>query len=141
MLSVTGKYSGHEKIEEILRRITHFSHQMGVMILLVAHPFKMKKDEKTGDYEIPDFYSVKGSSAFFEMSYHGFTVYRSGETVLVRILKVKQNNMGAAHSDVQFQYDRPSGRYIPIDEEGNVIPGGNSLSQDWLEKALELMKK
>lgn len=133
MLSVSGKVSGHEKAEEILRQLTHFSHQMGVMVILVAHPFKMKKDEKTGEYDIPDFYSVKGSSAFFEMSYHGITIYRINGMVLVRILKVKQNNLGDAGSDVWFMYDKPSGRYIPCDEEGMELDGDHR-EKDWLSK-------
>ena len=77
MLSIKSKSNGTEKIEQILRAITQFSHQMGILVILIAHPFKMRKDEKTGQYEIPDFYSVKGSSAFFEMSYHGLVVYRN----------------------------------------------------------------
>ena len=133
MLSVSGKVSGHEKAEEILRQLTHFSHQMGVMVILVAHPFKMKKDEKTGEYDIPDFYSVKGSSAFFEMSYHGITIYRINDMVLVRILKVKQNNLGDAGKDVWFMYDKPSGRYIPCDEEGIELDGDHR-EKDWLSK-------
>lgn len=134
MLSIKGKLNGHEKIEEILRRITMFSHQMGIMVILVAHPFKMKKDEKTGLYEIPDFYSVKGSSAFFEMSYHGICVYRrggiGGTEVLVRILKVKQNNLGTAGADVLFSYQRASGRYIPLNDEGSEM-AGDHYQKDW----------
>ena len=139
MLSIKGRLSGHEKIEEILRRITHFSHQMGVLVILVAHPFKMKVDEKTGAYAIPDFYSVKGSSAFFEMSYHGLVVYRTGyqasSVVLVRVLKMKQNNLGSTGEEVHFTYDKNSGRYIPIDEEG-AEEAGDHRKKDWLEKAL-----
>ena len=133
MLSTSGKVSGHEKAEEILRQLTHFSHQMGVLVILVAHPFKMKKDEKTGDYEIPDFYSVKGSSAFFEMSYHGLTIYRTNGMVLVRVLKVKQNNMGDAGEDVWFTYDKLSGRYIPCNDEG-VEMVGDHRDKNWLSK-------
>jgi hypothetical protein len=133
MLSTSGKVSGYEKAEEILRQLTHFSHQMGVLVILVAHPFKMKKDEKTGEYEIPDFYSVKGSSAFFEMSYHGLTIYRTNGMVLVRVLKVKQNNMGDAGSDVWFKYDKQSGRYTPCDEEGLEMIGDHR-DKNWLSK-------
>mgnify|MGYP003119455277 CR=1 FL=1 len=131
MLSIKGKFNGHEKIEEILRRLTSFSHQMNVMVILVAHPFKMRKDEKTGEYEVPDFYSVKGSSAFFEMSYHGLVVYRSPGQVMVRVLKVKQNNLGRAGGEVYFDYEKAPGRYIPKDEEGNEL-GGDHRSKDWL---------
>ena len=135
MLSIKGKFNGHEKIEEILRRITSFSHQMKVLCILVAHPFKMRKDEKTGLYEVPDFYSVKGSSAFFEMSYHGLVVYRSPGQVMVRILKVKQNNLGRAGAEAYFDYERGPGRYIPKDEEGNEL-GGDHRSKDWLDEAI-----
>ncbi len=136
MLSIKGKFSGHEKIEEILRRLTHFSHQMGVMVILVAHPFKMKKDEKTGQYEVPDFYSVKGSSAFFEMSYHGLTVYRNMDgTVLIKVLKVKQNNLGTTGSEILFLYEKAPGRYVPIDESGNE-QSGDHRSKEWLEQIL-----
>ena len=135
MLSIKGKFSGHEKIEEILRRLTTFSHQMKIMVILVAHPFKMRKDEKTGLYEVPDFYSVKGSSAFFEMSYHGLVVYRSPGQVMVRILKVKQNNLGRAGAEAYFDYERAPGRYIPIDEEGNEL-SGDHREKDWLDKAI-----
>lgn len=135
MLSIKGsRFSGHEKIEEILRRITHFSHQMGVMVILVAHPFKMKKDEKTGQYEVPDFYSVKGSSAFFEMSYHGLVVYRNPDnSVMIKVLKVKQNNLGERDGVAFFSYQRDSGRYIPIDEDGNELPGDHR-ERGWLKK-------
>lgn len=139
MLSLKSKASGHEKIEEILRRITQFSHQMKVLVILVAHPFKMKKDEKTGLYDVPDFYSVKGSSAFFEMSYHGLVVYRSPGQVLVRVLKVKQNNLGRAGAEVYFDYERTSGRYIPKDEEGNELPGDHR-QKDWLDQTLKQTK-
>ena len=137
MLSIKGKHSGHEKIEEILRRLTHFSHQMDVQVILVAHPFKMKVEEETGKYKMPDFYSVKGSSAFFEMSYHGLVVYRTGysamDTVIVKVLKVKQNNLGTAGEQAMFQYEKNSGRYIPIDSEGAEL-SGDHRKKDWMDK-------
>lgn len=137
MISLKGKFTGHEKIEEILRRITQFSHQMKVLVFLVAHPFKMRVDEKTGQYFVPDFYSVKGSSAFFEMSYHGFVVYRNPDgSVLVKILKVKQNNLGVTGAEVLFTYHKASGRYYPIDEEGNELSGDHT-SKEWLHQVVK----
>jgi len=137
MLSIKGGNSKLDKIEEILRRITMFSHQMKVMVILVAHPFKMKIDEKTNSYVVPDFYSVKGSSAFFEMSYHGLVVYRTGynatDPVFVKVLKVKQNNLGVAGEMAYFSYNKASGRYIPVDLEGNELKGDHN-DKDWLKK-------
>lgn len=141
MLSIKSNVLGHEKVELMLRQLTHFSHQMKVLVILVAHPFKMKKDEKTGQYDIPDFYSVKGSSAFYEMSYHGLVVYRIGfdenSQVLVRVLKVKQNSLGKTMGEARFLYQRDSGRYTPLDNEGNIMKGDH-FDKDWLQKALEL---
>ncbi len=138
MLSIKARVMGHEKAEEILRQITHFSHQMGVLVFLVAHPFKMKKNEKTGEYDVPDFYSVKGSSAFFEMSYHGLTIYRRPDgLVMVKVLKVKQNNLGNRESETFFTYRRDSGRYVPVDEQANE-QAGDHRDFDWLEKAIQV---
>lgn len=134
MLSIKGRVSGHEKIEEILRKITQFSHEMEVLVFLVAHPTKMKKDEQTGKFEVPDFYSVKGSSAFYEMSYHGLVIYRTGyeadDLVFVKVLKVKQSNLGITGESAFFRYHRESGRYIPTDEEGNELQGDH-YEKDW----------
>lgn len=136
MLSVKGsRLQGFEKVEDILRKITIFSHQMDVMVILVAHPVKIKKDEKTKMYEVPDFYSVKGSSAFFEMSYHGLVVHREGylssDRVLVRVLKVKQASLGKTMEEVYLGYEKQCGRYIPLDEDGNE-EGGDHRVKDWL---------
>lgn len=136
MLSVKGsRLQGFEKVEDILRKITIFSHQMDVLVFLVAHPVKIKRDEKTKMYEVPDFYSVKGSSAFFEMSYHGLVVYREGylssDKVLVRVLKVKQANLGKTMEEVHLGYEKQSGRYIPLDEDGNE-ESGDHRTKDWL---------
>lgn len=140
MLSIKSKASGHEKIEQILRTLTQFSHQMDILIILIAHPFKMKKDEKTKEYEVPDFYSVKGSSAFFEMSYHGLVVYRKSDgSVLVKVLKIKQNNLGTTGAEFFFDYHKASGRYIPIDEQGNEL-AGDHYNKDWIEKVNVVLK-
>ena len=83
---------------------------------------------------------MKGSSAFFEMSYHGAVVYRKNSTVMVKILKVKQNNLGTAGECCYFLYERGSGRYIPCDEDG-AEKEGTHRNTDWLEKALDINKK
>lgn len=47
--------------------------------------------------------------------------------------------MGEKDAEIYFEYHRPSGRYIPIDEEGNEIRGDHR-DDDWLEK-IEQVKK
>lgn len=125
MVSIKGNYGDTQKIEEILRRITQFSHEMNVLVHLVAHPTKMKKDEKTGKFEVPNFYNVKGSSAFFEMSYHGAVVYRDDFVTMVKVLKVKQNSLGEKDECAYFLYHKESGRHIPCTEDGDELKGSH----------------
>ena len=124
LLTIKSRGGELEKISEILRKITMFANTNKVYVFLIAHPRKMSKNDKTGKPDIPDFYSVKGSSAFFEMSYHGLVVHRDDESetpVLVRVLKVKQNNLGRRDANMFFKYSIGSGRYIPLTEDGDII--------------------
>jgi hypothetical protein len=68
------------------------------------------------------------------MSYHGWVVYRKSDgSVMVKILKVKQNNLGTTGAEAYFDYQRSSVRYIQIDEQGNEM-SGDHYDKDWLEK-------
>ena len=132
----TNKASGHEQAEEILKTLTEFSKKHNVYIILVAHPTKMKKGDD-GKYPIPDLYSVKGTSAFWDMSYHGHVVHRHGydanSLVEVKVLKVKQANLGIIGASAFYIYDRESTRYIPVDEKGNELEGDH-LDKNWINK-------
>ena len=134
LLSVKGKMSGHEKSEEIIRKMVLFCKRLNVGIMLIAHPTKMRKIDGTNDFEVPDLYSVKGTSAFYEMAYHGMVVYRNDEagdyTVMVRILKVKQNNLGVRGGEAYFTYMTGSGRYIPVDSDGIPYHGDHN-QKNW----------
>ena len=46
------------------------------MIILVAHPTKMQKNED-GTSAIPDLYSVSGSADFRNQTHNGFTIHRT----------------------------------------------------------------
>jgi len=132
LLNLKTRAVGHEKVNEILKLLVHFTKKHKVLMTLVVHPTKMDKDEKTGKYKMPTFYDAKGSSAFFEMCYHGLSLYRDDEDeftpVTVKVLKVKQNNLGTTGSECYFRYLKGSGRYVPVTKDGEDIPG------DWNKK-------
>lgn len=123
LINIKTKNGGHEKVNDILQQMVIFCKKYSVSMIVIAHPTKMKKNETTGKFEIPDFYSVKGSSAFYEMAYHGLVVYRDSDLdsltpVTVKVLKVKQNNLGERDASAYFRYLRGSGRYVPVDSDG-----------------------
>jgi twinkle protein len=81
-----------EYTNDYLTEIDIFAKKYDVLVILVAHPTKMEK-EATGKRAMPDFYSIKGGSEFYDMSPHGLCVHRDFDWnyVEVKVLKVKDS--------------------------------------------------
>lgn len=96
---------------DYLNAIDVFCKVYDVLVILVAHPKKMNK--QNGVTPEPDFYDVKGGGEFYDMSYHGLLVHRNYElkTVKVKVLKVKFSNLGENGAEQHFKWDYESGRY------------------------------
>jgi len=79
-----------------LNKFIAFLDKYKVHGFLVAHPTKLKKDVKTGKYEIPTLYSISGSAHFFNRTHNGLSVWRDFETnvVDVYVQKVKWSWLG-----------------------------------------------
>tara|TARA_R110002073_G_scaffold142403_1_gene294267 strand:+ start:4784 stop:6508 length:1725 start_codon:yes stop_codon:yes gene_type:complete len=107
---------------EYLSKIEIFAKKYDVLVIVVAHPTKMYKD-KDGKMEEPTMYSIKGGGEWYDASYHGLLVHRDyvNNTVKVKVLKVKFQNLGKNQAEAHFRWDSPSGCYIPenIVEEVN----------------------
>ena len=117
--------NGKNGIDEILTRITSFCIQYNVHIFLVAHPTKMKKDEKTKKYEIPDLYSVSGSSDFRNQTHNGLCVYRDfgdnnqdGYTMVIN-LKTKYDFQGEIGGQSIFKWNNLNRRFYCDGTESN----------------------
>jgi twinkle protein len=105
-------------ISEVLTRLTSFAQQNNVIIFLIAHPTKMKKNE-SGEYDIPNLYDVAGSADFRNQTHDGFCIHRyfpdenqDGFTKFVN-LKTKFSFQGEIGASRNFIYHVPSGRYYP----------------------------
>ena len=119
--------SEKSQIDEVLTKLTSFAQRNNVVIFLVAHPTKMKKDE-TGLYEAPDLYSVSGSSDFRNQTHDGYTIYRYFETENTPSytkfinLKTKFGFQGTIGNTCNLNYHIPSGRYYPQGDVYNNSP-------------------
>jgi twinkle protein len=107
---------GKEAIDSTLTKITAFCQQNNVQVFLVAHPTKMKKNER-GDYEVPQLYDVSGSADFRNQTHNGFCVYRNfatenqeGSTDFYN-LKTKFSWQGDIGGALKFKYHIPTARY------------------------------
>lgn len=122
-----------DQINIVLTKLTHFAQSNNVLIILVAHPTKMQKNEK-GIYNVPDLYSVSGSADFRNQTHNGFTIYRTWEdaenelenTTTFYNMKTKYNFQGEIGASVDFNYCEINGRY----HEKGTEPPLNSLIDD-----------
>jgi twinkle protein len=100
---------------EYLAQIEIFAKKYDVLVIVVAHPTKMyKKDDGTMDE--PTMYSIKGGGEWYDASYHGLLVHRNygNNTVKVKVLKVKFQNLGENQAEAHFKWNHASGDYMPV---------------------------
>ena len=110
---------------DYLTKIEVFAKKYDVLVFVVAHPTKMYKNQKTGEIDEPTMYSIKGGGEWYDASYHGLLVHRNYDlnTVKVKILKCKFQNLGTNGAECHFTWDRNSGCYIPhVPAEDQSMP-------------------
>lgn len=78
-----------------LSKITVFCKTNGIHLFLVAHPTKLKKDEK-GYYEVATLYQISGSAHFFNKCDNGVSIWRDFKTskVEIHVQKVRYSWLG-----------------------------------------------
>lgn len=113
-----------DAINDVLTRLTSFAQINNVIIFLVAHPTKMRKNE-LGVYDKPTLYDVAGSADFRNQAHNGFSIHRyfgnemtKGYTEFTN-LKTKFQFQGTIGGKAKFNYDVDTGRYYGVD---SVVP-------------------
>lgn len=107
-----------EQINIVLTKLTHFAQANNVMIILVAHPTKMQKND-AGVYSVPTLYDVSGSADFRNQTHNGYSIYRTwaneetgteAKTTFYN-MKTKFNFQGEIGGKIDFNYCEVNGRY------------------------------
>lgn len=112
-----------------LDRMTAFAQRNDVLVILMAHPHKINRDNS--DAGVPTLYNINGSAHFYNKADFGIVVHRNysddGYT-LVRVSKVKFRHLGE-RGDVKFKYDTRNGRYVEWNPDSKFPPAydNNSL--------------
>ena len=108
------KYTSTETkyISESLDAIIRFNKVYNLHCFFVAHPTKIQKDKQTGQFEVPNLYSINGSSHFYNKADNGITIYRDFEknTTSVYRQKVKFDHWGTTGVSEYF-FDKIRLRY------------------------------
>ena len=104
-------------ISEFLEKLRSFARRRQVLVILAAHPTKMKRDPITKRFPVPTMYDISGSAAFFNKADFGIAVERDRTQGVTRIhvQKVKFRHLGQP-GVASFQYNTHNGRFVAFDE-------------------------
>ena len=112
-----------EYVSWFMARLRKFARQNKVWVGLVAHPTKLKKDERSHKYPVATLYDVSGSANFANKTDNGLSLWRDpakrDNRVQVHILKIKNKHIGRANTQVDFIWDRRNGRFREVNETDN----------------------
>ena len=128
-------------ISEFLEKLRSFARRRQVLVILAAHPVKMKKDPISGKYPVPTMYDISGSAAFFNKADFGLAIERDRAQGVTRVhvQKVKFRHLGQP-GIASFQFNTHCGRFVPIVESKTPdLPNEEPKwdNSNWLVKKLE----
>jgi len=117
-------------ISKFLDKLTMFARVNNVLVVLVAHPTKMKKD-LTGNFEVPSLYDINGSANFYNKTDYGISVYRdrNENQTYIHVLKVKFKHLGDG-GVIQTSYNFKNGRYEAANTEFSQWVFDNYLDEE-----------
>ena len=103
-------------IGEMLQTAADFAKASKLWLGIIAHPTKLKKDEKTGQYPVATMYDISGSADFYNMADNGLSLWRDQQgksnLVQIHIQKVKNKYVGSSGNMIELEWDRVSGRFM-----------------------------
>ena len=104
-------------ISEFLEKLRSFARRRQVLVILAAHPTKMKRDPLTKQFPVPTMYDISGSAAFFNKADFGIAVERDRSRGVTRIhvQKVKFRHLGYP-GIASFKYNHHNGRFMAFEE-------------------------
>ena len=111
-----------EYVSFFMAKLRNFARLNKVWVGLVAHPTKLRKDEKTKKYPVATLYDISGSANFANKTDNGISLWREQKPdcheVQVHILKVKSKFIGRANTHIVLNWDRRTGTFsepAPVD--------------------------
>ena len=128
-------------ISEFLEKLRSFARRRQVLVVLAAHPVKMKKDPISGRYPVPTMYDISGSAAFFNKADFGIAIERDRQRDITRVhvQKVKFRHLGEP-GVASFRFSTHNSRFNAI-VEGKTpdLPDKEPDwdNSNWLAKKLE----
>jgi len=109
-----GENTETQYISDALGKIRRWARKNKVHILIVAHPMKLSRDRKTGEYPVPTPYDINGSANWRNKPDNCLCVWRDlsnpSGTTDIHVQKVRMKNVGMVGM-VELAFDRLTNRY------------------------------
>jgi hypothetical protein len=117
------KMSETDFIGLCLKRARMFARKHEIAFWIVAHPYKLRKDQKTNKYPVPTMYDISGSAHWYNKADNGIVVWRDFDLKQTEILvqKIKFKYYGKTGS-VCMKYDVESCRYAEMENADHFRP-------------------
>ena len=130
-------------INRLFDKLNQFAMRHNILLIIVAHPTKMRRDPNTGLFPVPTLYDIAGSAAFYNKSDFGMIVERNKRTrqTVIHVDKVRWNHLGDT-GEAYFRYNDFNGRFVPMqgeepkEGEGPALPLPEWDNSDWLAEKL-----
>ena len=130
-------------ITDTLNKLGRFATRNQCLVILVAHPRKVNRNEKDGTRRRVEMHDINGSAHFANMSDFCLVVDRNDtkQIATIYIEKVRFKHLGSAHTEAKFVYNHLNGRYWPCEEDVIHPPQGEQLgpvntqfdNENWLK--------
>lgn len=110
-----GKDSETDYISKFLSKVRNFSRDTDIHIWVVAHPTKLFKDKKTGEYPIPTPYDISGSAHWRNKADNCLCVYRNFEEKIteIHVQKIRFKECGSI-GHARLRFDIKSSRFYEL---------------------------
>lgn len=123
-----GTQSETNYIRAMLEALRNFALRNDLLVVLVAHPTKIRKDK---DHDgVPTMYDVAGSAHFLNKTDYGIVVYRDfdNDCTQIKVEKVKSRFLGHK-GEALFKFNINNGRYVPWEKDYASVSWDNT---NWL---------
>jgi len=116
----THSMSETEYISSALTQIRQFARLHNVHVWVVAHPAKLRKNDKNGTYPVPTPYDISGSAHWRNKADNSLTVHRPdlGITVEIHVQKIRFKEVGKLGM-ATLEYDLDCSIYREISSFNN----------------------
>ncbi|MBK3776314.1 toprim domain-containing protein [Azospirillum brasilense] len=105
---------------QAIKDLKRFARRFNVHTCVTAHPMKLQRDKKTGEYPVPTLYDISDSAHWYNKPDIGVVVHRTPASTVIRVEKVRYNGINGERGDIPVEFNRYTGRFQVRED---LLPG------------------